>query len=120
MQAFRLWRKAVRGAKFARCKAALTSSLFILSPVFQKALLHFSGMCCQIRDKLLLRAIPDRPACFGDFLQHQEQHLEVCRDELEAVAEDALTCVTDTCKVSLAELEKELAEVSFSLPFFVI
>lgn len=68
-------------------------------------------MCCHIRDKLLLQAIPDSPACFRDFLHHQEEHLGGCKDELEAVAEDALTCVTDACKVSLAELEKELAEV---------
>ena len=115
LQAFRLWSKAVRGAKFSRCKAALTNSLFILSPVFQRALLHFSSLCCSIRDKLLLQAVPASPVCFSEFLEDQEQHLECRKSDLEAVAADALMCITDACNFSLTELEKELAEVCWYL-----
>lgn len=114
MQAFRLWSKSVRGVKLARCKAALSSSLFILNPVFQKALLTFSDLCCTVENQLLLQSVPAGPISLQDFLESQEEHVEKCKEELAEMADEALECVTDACKQSLAKLEKELAEVCFS------
>jgi hypothetical protein len=111
VQAFRLWSKSVRGAKRARCKAALSSSLFILNPVFQSALLQFSELCCTVAGKLLLQPVPEGPVSFKDFLESQEHHVGNCREELSKVADQSLLCVTQACKQSLVQLEKELAEV---------
>ena len=111
MQAFRLWSKSVRGAKLARCKASLSSSLFILNPVFQSALLKFSDLCCNVEGQLLLQPVPPEPVSLQGFLESQEDHVERCKEELAGMADEALECVTDVCKQSLAQLEKELAEV---------
>lgn len=101
----------MRGAKLARCKAALSSSLFILNPVFQSALLKFSDLCCTAEGQLLLQPVPPAPISLQEFLESQEEHVEKCKEELAETADEALECVTDACKQSLAQLEKELAEV---------
>jgi hypothetical protein len=112
MQAFRLWIKSVRGAKLARCKAALSSSLFILNPVFQSPLLKFNALCCKVESQLLMRQVPPVPISLQGFLESQEEHVEECKVELKELADEALEVITDACKQSLAQLEKELAEVS--------
>jgi hypothetical protein len=104
--------KSVRGAKLARCKAALSSSLFILNPVFQTALLKFSDLCCKMQSQLLLQQVPPAPVSLQGFLEYQEEHVEKCKVEIKEMADEALEVITDACKQSLARLEKELAEVS--------
>jgi hypothetical protein len=47
-KAFRLWRKAVSSAKFARAKTALQKDLFLLSPVFQGAMRRCAVLWCDV------------------------------------------------------------------------
>jgi hypothetical protein len=111
MQVFRIWCKAVRGSKVARCKAALEKNLFILNPVFQGALHDFNGLCCALESQSLLKEVGNKPVKYSDFLAEQLEHVERCKESLEETAIAALACVRNACKESLAALERELAEV---------
>jgi hypothetical protein len=108
---FRLWHKAVRESKTARCMRALQKNLFKLDPTFQQALLQFNDLCLTVeRKQLVLKEITvaqELPV----YLATQQAHLAICQEELSEVAKAALACITTACKASLWQLERDLADV---------
>ena len=98
-QAFKVWRRFVKSKKVSVYKTELTKQLFVLNPIFQKAMLTIKEHCCLIADgpdRLKLHSLKSGIVFrLEDFVLAQEKQAEEVVQSLKELHDATLKGVKE-------------------------
>ncbi|KAG2448089.1 hypothetical protein HYH02_007114 [Chlamydomonas schloesseri] len=109
-KAFRLWKRAVNQHKFGKARAALERNLFALSPVFQRPLRRFHGLCYELSHMRMQNLAPGAVYTLDEFVSEQSEHKVEVEGRLAQFHQDTFNTVLQACRDDLDKLEERLAE----------
>lgn len=108
VQFFIKWRRYVKRKKARGATVEISKQLFLLHPVFQRAILRIRFSAWNVREMRLQDVKQGLVYNLDMFVSTQEGQMGKCRSALEFFSEESARVVTDACESALRELEKRL------------